>query len=127
VAEAGMTLSNLIHYFGSAAELQSTLMGTMVRDLAAAIGPADALVRSNETAPHALVEIFFDALDKGGSGMLAAWIDLPNKHAHLLPSLFQGTPAQRQSTASSCGVRARRGAGTFCSEARFATWIRPGK
>jgi len=83
--DIGMTHGNLIHHFGSAAELQSALMGAMVRDLAAAIGAAVAHVRSDEGAPRELVDIVFNAFDKGGAGMLAAWIALSNKHAHLEP------------------------------------------
>lgn len=83
--DIGMTHGNLIHHFGSAAELQSALMGAMVRDLAAAIGTAVAQVRSDSDAPRALIDIVFDAFDKGGAGMLAAWIALSNKHAHLQP------------------------------------------
>lgn len=81
--DIGMTHGNLIHHFGSAAELQSALMGVMVRDLADAIGSAVAHVRSDARAPRALVDIVFDAFDEGGAGMLAAWIALSNKHAHL--------------------------------------------
>lgn len=83
--DIGMTHGNLIHHFGSAAELQSALMGTMVRDLAAAIGTAVTQVRSDATAPRALIDIVFDAFGAGGAGMLAAWIALSNKHAHLEP------------------------------------------
>ncbi len=83
--DIGMTHGNLIHHFGSAAELQSALMGTMVRDLAAAIGTAVAQVRSDSSAPRALIDIVFDAFGEGGAGMLAAWIALSNKHAHLEP------------------------------------------
>jgi len=83
--DIGMTHGNLIHHFGSAAELQSALMGAMVRDLADAIGTAVAHVRSDAGAPRALIDIVFDAFDEGGAGMLAAWIALSNKHAHLEP------------------------------------------
>jgi hypothetical protein len=34
-------------------------------------------------APRALVDIVFDAFDKDGAAMLAAWIALSSKHAHL--------------------------------------------
>jgi AcrR family transcriptional regulator len=83
--DIGMTHGNLIHHFGSAAELQAALMGAMLRDLTAAIGTAVAHVRSDSTAPRALIDMVFDAFDSGGAGMLAAWIALSNKHAHLAP------------------------------------------
>lgn len=81
----GMTHANVIHHFGSAAELQSALMGSMVADLAQSIEGAVAHVRSNDAAPRQLVDIVFDAFDKGGAGMLAAWMALSQEVSHLEP------------------------------------------
>jgi AcrR family transcriptional regulator len=72
----GMTHANVIHHFGSAAELQSALMGAMVRDLTAALDNAVVRVRADDTGPRELVDIVFDAFGKGGAGHLAAWIGL---------------------------------------------------
>jgi AcrR family transcriptional regulator len=83
--EIGVTHGNLIHHFGSAAQLQSALMGAMVRDLAKALQSAVAHVRSDANAPRALVDIVFDAFDEGGAGQLAAWIALSNRYEHLEP------------------------------------------
>jgi AcrR family transcriptional regulator len=84
-AEIGMTHTNLLHHFGSASELQSALMSAMVRDLGAALSDAVTHLRSDEGAPRVLVDMVFDAFDKGGAGQLAAWIALSNKQAHLEP------------------------------------------
>lgn len=81
----GMTHANVIHHFGSAAELQSALMGSMVGDLAQAIDEAVAHVRSDEAAPRQLVDIVFDAFENGGAGMLAAWMALSQEISHLEP------------------------------------------
>jgi len=81
----GMTHANVIHHFGSAAELQSALMGSMVGDLAQSIQDAVAHVRSDEAAPRQLVDIVFDAFEKGGAGMLAAWMALSQEVSHLEP------------------------------------------
>lgn len=83
--ELGVTHGNLIHHFGSAAQLQSALMGAMVRDLTGALQAAVAHVRSTESAPRTLVDIMFDAFDQGGAGALAAWIALTNRYEHLEP------------------------------------------
>jgi AcrR family transcriptional regulator len=83
--EIGVTHGNLIHHFGSAAQLQSALMGAMVRDLTRAIDSAVAHVRSDEGAARTLVDIVFDAFDQGGAGALAAWIALSNRYEHLEP------------------------------------------
>lgn len=84
-AEMGISHSNLLHHFGSAAELQSALMSAMVRDLAMALEDAVAHLRSDAGAPRALVDRVFDAFDKGGAGPLAAWIALSGNLAHLAP------------------------------------------
>ena len=81
----GMTHANVIHHFGSAAELQSALMGSMVADLANSIQDAVVHVRSDEAAPRQLVDIVFDAFEKGGAGMLAAWMALSQEVSHLEP------------------------------------------
>ncbi|HYG27021.1 MAG TPA: TetR family transcriptional regulator [Caulobacteraceae bacterium] len=81
----GMTHANVIHHFGSAAELQSALMGSMVADLTAALEEAVAHVRSDSAAPRALVDIVFDAFDSGGAARLAAWMALSQDIEHLEP------------------------------------------
>ncbi|HEX6859493.1 MAG TPA: TetR family transcriptional regulator [Caulobacteraceae bacterium] len=72
----GMTHANVIHHFGSATELQTALMGMMVGDLTAAMEEAVAHVRSDEAAPRQLIDIVFDAFERGGAGKLAAWMAL---------------------------------------------------
>jgi len=81
----GMTHANVIHHFGSAAELQSALMGSMVADLKLSIEEAVAHVRSDEAAPRQLVDIVFDAFEKGGAGKLAAWMALSQEVSQLDP------------------------------------------
>lgn len=75
-ADLGTSHTNLLHHFGTAAELQSALMGTMVRDLALALEKAVVHLRSDSGALRELVDIVFDAFEKGGAGQLAAWIAL---------------------------------------------------
>lgn len=81
----GMTHANVIHHFGSAGDLQTALMGSMVKDLSSAIEVAVAHVRSDEAAPRQLVDIVFDAFEQGGAGRLAAWIALSQDLGHLEP------------------------------------------
>src|SRR5437016_4102886 len=64
VADAlGMTHSNLLHHFGSAAELQSALMSAMVRDLNEALLDAVAHIEESARGPRELVDRVFDAFD----------------------------------------------------------------
>jgi len=83
--EIGVTHANLIHHFGSAAGLQSALMGSMVRDLTDALAATVAELRSDSGAPRALTDSVFEAFDRGGAGRLAAWIALSGDLRHLEP------------------------------------------
>lgn len=87
VADAlGMTHSNLLHHFGSAAELQSALMSAMVRDLNEALLEAVSHIDESPRGPRALVDRVFDAFDKGGAGRLAAWMSVTNNVEHMGPT-----------------------------------------
>lgn len=84
-ADIGVTHANLIHHFGSAAGLQSALMGSMVLDLTEALDAAIVRLRTDEGAPLELVNSVFDAFASGGAGRLAAWIALSGDLSHLEP------------------------------------------
>jgi AcrR family transcriptional regulator len=84
-ADIGVTHANLIHHFGSAAGLQSALMGSMVADLNQALDAAIARLRTDEGAPLELVNAVFDAFAGGGAGRLAAWIAMSGDLSHLEP------------------------------------------
>lgn len=83
--DIGVTHTNLIHHFGSAAGLQSALMGSMVADLSQALDAAIVRLRTDEGAPLELVNAVFDAFAEGGAGKLAAWIVLKGDLSHLEP------------------------------------------
>jgi TetR/AcrR family transcriptional regulator, repressor for neighboring sulfatase len=83
--EIGVSHTNILHHFGTAGELQSALMSAMVRDLAAALMDAVAQLRSDAPAPRALIDVVFDAFNKGGAGKLGAWIVLSGNTRHLEP------------------------------------------
>jgi AcrR family transcriptional regulator len=83
--EIGVSHTNVLHHFGTAGELESALMSTMVRDLAVALTDVAAHLRSDAGAPRALVDMVFDAFDKGGAGRLAAWIVLSGNISYLEP------------------------------------------
>ena len=83
--DLGVTHTNLIHHFGSAAGLQSALMGSMVADLSDALDAAIVRLRTDEGAPLELVNAVFDAFAEGGAGKLAAWIVLKGDLEHLEP------------------------------------------
>ena len=72
----GMSHTNVIHHFGSAAGLQTALMESMIRDLADALGDAVSQLHTDAAAPSMLVDRVFDAFGEGGAGQLAAWLVL---------------------------------------------------
>lgn len=84
-ADIGVTHANLIHHFGSAAGLQSALMGSMVADLNLALSTAVVRLRTDDGAPLELVNAVFDAFIEGGAGRLAAWIAMSGDMSHLEP------------------------------------------
>ena len=84
--DLGMTHTNLLHHFGSAAELQTALMTAMVRDLGAALQDAIQELKAGQPTPaqiRALVDKMFDAFDEGGAGRLAAWLALSKRAGRL--------------------------------------------
>jgi AcrR family transcriptional regulator len=83
--DLGMTHTNLIHHFGSAAGLQSELMRQMVSELTATIESAVMRLRAGKGELKDFVDIVFDAFDQGGAARLAAWIVLSGESAHLAP------------------------------------------
>jgi AcrR family transcriptional regulator len=83
--DLGMSHTNLIHHFGSAAGLQSELMRQMVSELTAAIESAVMRLRAGKGEFRDFVDIVFDAFDRGGAGRLAAWIVLSGEATRLAP------------------------------------------
>lgn len=83
--EIGMSHANVLHHFGSAAGLQSALMGSMITDLINSLDDAVVHLRSDTAAPRELVNQVFDAFDQGGAGQLAAWIAMSRDFGHLEP------------------------------------------
>lgn len=84
-ADLGMSHTNLIHHFGSAAGLQSELMRQMVSELTRTIESAVMRLRAGKAEMRDFVDIVFDAFDRGGAGRLAAWIILSGEASRLAP------------------------------------------
>lgn len=84
-ADLGMSHTNLIHHFGSAAGLQSELMRQMVSELTATIESAVMRLRAGKGEVKDFVDIVFDAFDQGGAARLAAWMVLSSESMHLAP------------------------------------------
>jgi len=81
----GMSHANVLYHFGSAADLQSALMGSMIRDLTDALDGTVERIKTDGAAPRVIVDQVFDAFGEGGAGQLAAWIALSRDFSHLEP------------------------------------------
>lgn len=86
-ARMGRTHANLLHHFGSAAELQSALAGHISTQVTAQIAEAVERARKGEADSREIVDKTFDVFGKGGAGALAAWMILSGNRDALNPIL----------------------------------------
>jgi AcrR family transcriptional regulator len=87
-AKIGRTHANLLHHFGSAAGLQKALAASIADGVTSKIGAA--VQRARAGADHddrEVVNMTFDAFDKGGAGALASWMILTGNQDALDPIL----------------------------------------
>jgi AcrR family transcriptional regulator len=86
-ARIGRTHANLLHHFGSAEGLQRALMAHLADDIVGTIGAAVARAHASDHDPREVVELTFDAFDRGGAGALASWMILSGNRNALDPIL----------------------------------------
>jgi AcrR family transcriptional regulator len=72
----GISHSNLLHHFGTAADLQSALITVMIGDLAASLGSIGTRFKGAGSTTVQLVDAVFDAFSSGGAAQIAAWFAL---------------------------------------------------
>ncbi|NNM78315.1 TetR family transcriptional regulator [Sphingomonas sp. ID1715] len=82
----GRTHANLLHHFGSAAGLQQALMATMAERITGEIGAAVMKARAGQGSPRDVVDMTFNAFERGG-GALASWMILSGNDNALDPVL----------------------------------------
>lgn len=82
----GRTHANLLHHFGSAAGLQKALIELLAEFVTAQIGEAVLRARAEGSDPREVVDLTFDAFDRGG-GALASWMVLSGNEDALNPIL----------------------------------------
>lgn len=81
----GRTHANLLHHFGSAAELQQALAGYLATAVCESIGEAVRAARAGIGSPREVVDLTFDAFDREGGGALVGWTLLTGNEAALDP------------------------------------------
>jgi AcrR family transcriptional regulator len=85
-ARIGRTHANLLHHFGSAADLQRALITHLADTITAQIGDAAKRARAGEADPREVVDLTFDAF-ANGAGAMASWMILSGNHDALDPVL----------------------------------------
>jgi len=73
-ARIGRTHANVLHHFGSAAELQKALAGHLAATVCESIADAVRATRAGIGSPREVVDLTFDAFDREGGGALASWM-----------------------------------------------------
>ena len=82
----GRTHANLLHHFGSAADLQRALIKHLADSITARILEAARRARANNQDPREVVDMTFDAFAKG-AGAMASWMILSGNQDALDPIL----------------------------------------
>ena len=86
-ARVGRTHANLLHHFGSAAELQKALAEHLAKTVCETIADAVRASRAGIGSPREVVDLTFDAFDREGAGALASWMLLSGNEDALDPIL----------------------------------------
>ena len=84
-ARIGRTHANLLHHFGSVAELHRALAEEIARSVAASITGSIGRMRRGEARLRDVVEELFDAFTDQGVGELMAWVALTRQREALEP------------------------------------------
>ncbi len=85
-ARIGRTHANLLHHFGSAADLQKALIKHLADTITAQIGAAAKRARAGDQDPREVVDMTFDAFAQG-AGAMASWMILTGNEDALDPIL----------------------------------------
>lgn len=84
-ARIGRTHANLLHHFGSAAELQKALAAHLAETVCESIADAVRATRAGIGSPREVVDLTFDAFDREGGGALVSWMQMTGNEGALDP------------------------------------------
>ena len=95
-SKVGRTHANLLHHFGSAADLQGELARSIVDSVTASITDTVDRARAGDADARDIVDRTFDVFGLDGAGALAAWMILTGNRDALNPILdsIRGLVAQ---------------------------------
>ena len=83
----GRTHANLLHHFGSAAELQGALAGSLAEQVCATIAGVVLKARRGEADSRVIGDMTFDAFNQQGAGALCTWMIMSGNVDALNPIL----------------------------------------
>ncbi|MEQ1509260.1 MAG: TetR family transcriptional regulator [Sphingopyxis sp.] len=81
----GRTHANLLHHFGSAAELQKALASYLTETVCDAIAEKMTEADGDDRNVREIVDLAFDAFSDGGAGALATWMLMTGNEGALDP------------------------------------------
>jgi len=104
-ARMGRTHANLLHHFGTAAQLQSALASHLAQTICTTIGEAVLANRAGLASAREVVDLTFDAFAREGGGALASWMALNGNEDALDPIVEAIHDMVDELDASGAGVR----------------------
>jgi AcrR family transcriptional regulator len=104
-ARMGRTHANLLHHFGTAAQLQRSLASHLAGTICGTIAEAVLANRAGLASAREVVDLTFDAFDREGGGALASWMALTGNQDALDPIVEAIHDMVDELDASGAGIR----------------------
>ena len=104
-ARMGRTHANLLHHFGTAAQLQRSLASHLAGAICGTIAEAVLANRAGLASARHVVDLTFDAFDREGGGALASWMALNGNEDALDPIVEAIHDMVDELDASGAGIR----------------------
>lgn len=104
-ARMGRTHANLLHHFGTAAQLQRSLASHLAQAICGTIAEAVLANRAGLATAREVVDLTFDAFAREGGGALASWMALNGNEDALDPIVEAIHDMVDELDASGAGIR----------------------
>lgn len=104
-ARMGRTHANLLHHFGTAAQLQRSLASHLAGAICGTIAEAVLANRAGLASAREVVDLTFDAFAREGGGALASWMSLNGNQDALDPIVEAIHDMVDELDASGAGIR----------------------
>jgi AcrR family transcriptional regulator len=104
-ARMGRTHANLLHHFGTAAQLQRSLASHLAQAICGTIADTVLANRAGLASAREVVDLTFDAFENEGGGALASWMALNGNQDALDPIVSAIHDMVDELDASGAGIR----------------------